>query len=232
MGTIDNQNQRVPRMAGQQPDIAVGSPLALVALFTEIIRERFRPDNDLAWAWADNPTPAADEQNTEDAPRKILIEPAFNENLEVRNYRPAIYVDKGDTAAGKVALGNFVGQKLQSGLKGFYALGTSPMDIEVVSGSKGESAILADIVWFYILAGREQIRATFGLHEMTPPILGKTMPFDGDKGQWSTHITFEIQYDLRWTTLPISPLLNDILLRFRDSGETNPDTYLLQQYIR
>lgn len=232
MGTLDNQNQRVPRIAGQQPDIAVGSPLAIVALFTEVIRERFRPDNGLAWVWAENPTPGADEENTEDAPRKILIEPAFNENLEVRNYRPAIYIDKGETAAGKVALGNFVGQQLRTGLRGFYALGTSPMDIEVVSGSKGESAILADIVWFYILAGREQIRSTFGLHEMTPPVLGRTMPFEGDKGQWSTHITFEIQYDLRWTTLPISPLLADIVARYQESGEKNADAYFLQQYIR
>ncbi len=232
MGNINNQNQQLPRIAGQQADIAVGSPLAIVALFTEIVRERFRPDNGLSWVWSENPTPQKTEENTEDAPRKILIEPAFNENLEVRNYRPAIYIDKGETAAGKVAIGNFVGQQLKSGLRGFYALGTTPIDIEVVSDLKGESAILGDITWFYILAGREQIRATFGLHELTPPILGKTVPFEGDKGQWSTHITFEVQFDLRWTTLPISPLLKDIVVRFRDSAEPNPDVFLLKQYIK
>jgi len=232
VGNIDNQNQRLPRIAGQQADIAVGSPLALVALFTEIVRERFRPGNGLAWTWDENPTPAAGEANTEDAPRKILIEPSFNENTEVRNFRPAIYIDKGETAAGKVVIGNFVGQKLNTGLRAFYALGTSPMDIEVVSGSKGESSILGDIVWFYILAGREQIRSSFGLHELTPPILGKTVPFDGDRTQWSTHIAFEVQFDLRWSTLPVGPMLREIVVRFRDSGEPNPDAYLLKQYIK
>lgn len=232
MGNISNNNERHPRMAGQQADIAVGSPLAIVALFSEIIRERFRPENGLAWVWNENSTPTASEANTEDAPRRIVIEPAFNETLEVRNFRPAIYIDKGETAAGKVALGNFAGQQLKTGLRGFYALGTSPIDIEVVSDSKGESAILADIVWFYVLAGRDLIRSTFGIHEITPPILGKTVPFEGDKGQWSTHISFEIQFDLRWTTLPISPLLEDILVRYRESNEPNPDVFLLKQYIK
>jgi hypothetical protein len=232
MGTINNQNQRLPRLAGQQADIAVGSPLALVALFTEIVRERFRPSNELAWVWYENETPALAEANTETAPRKILIEPAFNENLEVRNFRPAIYIDKGETAAGKVALGNFVGQQLHTGLRAFYAMGTTPLDIEVVSDARGESATLADIVWFYFVAGRDLIRATFGIHDLTPPILGKTVPFEGDRGQWSTHITFEVQFELRWTTLPVGPLLQDIVLRYRDSKETNPDVYLLKQYLR
>ena len=232
MGTINNQNQELPRIAGQQADIAVGSPLAIVALFSEIVRERFRSGNGLAWVWDENATPQATETNTEDQPRRIVIEPGFNENLEVRNFRPAIYIDKGETAAGKVALGNFVGQQMHTGLRAFYALGTAPMDIEVVSESKGESAIIADLVWFYILAGREQIRATFDLHELTPPILGKTVPFEGDKGQWSTHISFEVQFNLRWTTLPIGPLLKDINMRYRDSKEPNPDVFLLKQYIK
>lgn len=232
MGNINNQNQRLPRIAGQQADITVASPLAVVALFTEIVRERFRPSNGLSWVWNENSTPQKTEENTEDAPRKILIEPAFNENLEVRNYRPAIYIDKGETAAGKVAIGNFVGQQLHTGLRAFYALGTMPMDIEVVSELKGESAILADLVWFYFLAGREQIRSTFDIHDITPPILGRTVPFEGDKTQWSTHITFEIQVNLRWSTLPVGPLLADILLRYRDSKETNPDVFLLKQYIK
>jgi hypothetical protein len=201
MGTIDNKNQRVPRIPGQQADIAVGSPLAIVGLFTEIVRERFRPGNGLAWAWDENATPKKTEENTEDQPRRIVIEPAFSETSEIRNFRPAIYVDKGETAAGKVVIGNFVGQHLPTGFKAFYALGTVPMDIEVVSDNKGESGLIADITWFYILAGRDLIRSSFGIHELTPPILGRTVPFEGDKGQWSTHITFEVQFDLRWDYL-------------------------------
>lgn len=232
MGNIDNKKQFVPRIPGQQADIAVGSPLAIVGLFTEIVRERFRPGSGLAWVWGENPTPQKTEDNTEDQPRKIQIEPAFNETTEVREFRPAIFIDKGETAAGKVAIGNFVGQHLPTGFRAFYALGTVPMDIEVVSDNKGESGLLADITWFYILAGRDLIRSSFGLHELTPPILGRTVPFEGSKGQWSTHITFEVQFDLRWTTLPIGPLLKEIIIRYHDSHETNPDIFFLKQYIK
>lgn len=231
MGNIDNKNQELPRIAGQQKDIAVGSPLAIVAVFAEIIRERFRADNKLAWLWVDNPTPSPTEENTEDQPRKILIEPAFNETLEVRNFRPAIFVDKGETSAGKVAMGNMAGKVLKTGFTAYYALGTCPMDIEVISDQKGESATIGDLVWFYLVAGRDLIRSNFGFHELTPPILGKTLPFDADKTAWSTHITFEVQFDLRWSTLPISPLLNQIVIKYQQSGETNPDAFFLKQYI-
>jgi len=232
MGNIPRPDGFEPRVADQHADIAVASPLAIVALFSEIIRERFRPGSGLAWVWEENSTPKVTEENTEDQPRRIVIEPAFNEDLEVRNFRPAIYIDKGETAAGKIALGNFVGQHLPSGFRAFYALGTSPIDIEVVSDSKAESAIIGDIVWFYILAGRDLIRSTFGIHELTPPILGKTVPFEGDKGQWSTHIAFEAQFDLRWTTVPMGSVLTDIVMRYRDSNEPNPDIFLLKQYIK
>ena len=219
-----------PRVPDQQADIAPGSPLAIVALFNEIIRERFRPGNGLPWVWSPNGTAGCDELNTPDSPRKIVIEPAFNEDPEVRNARPAIYVDKAETIAGKVVVNNFVGQQLTTGFQAFYTLATVPIEIECV-GAKGESATIADLTWFYLLAGRQQIMATFGLHDLTPPVLGRTGPYEADKLVWSTKVTFECQINVRWTTLPISPKLAEIVLRFRKSGTTDPDTFLLEEYL-
>jgi hypothetical protein len=229
--TLEGEPKYFPRMPGQQAEVMPGSSLAVTALITEIIRERFRPENELAWVWNENPTPGPDEENTGDEPRKILIEPSFAENNETRNYRPAIFIDKQDTIASKVAIGNFAGQQLKSGLRGFYSIATIPLDISVVSDRNGESAILADIVWFYLLAGREQIQKTFGMQDMSNPMLGRTTPQDIDKRVWTTHITFTISIGLRWSTLPISPILNDIVVRYRDSGETNPDVFLLKHFI-
>lgn len=217
-------------MPDQQEDVLPGSPLAITAVFTEIVRERFRAENQLAWVWTENPTPSSTETNEPGAARKIVIEPGFNANTEVRNYRPAIFVEKGDTVSGKVAVGNLAGQKLSTGMRAFYALTTVPIDIECVSDQKGESAQLADIVWFYILGGRELMRKTFGLHDMSNPTLGRTLPFEQDKQAWSTHITFEVQFSLRWTTLPMGPLLNSIVARFRESG-ADPDTFFLKNYV-
>lgn len=229
--TLEAEPKFFPRMPGQQAEVMPGSSLAVTALITEIVRERFRPGNELAWTWDENPTPAATEDNTEDGPRKILIEPSFAENNETRNYRPAILIDKQETIASKVAIGNFVGQQLNTGLRGFYSIATIPIDITVVSDRNGESAVLADIVWFYLLAGREQIQKTFGMQDMSNPVLGRTLPQDVDKRVWHTHITFTISIGLRWSTLPISPILREIVLRFRASGETDPDAFLLKQFI-
>lgn len=220
-----------PRMPEQQADVMPGSPLAIVALFTEVLRERFRPGNGLSWTWSENPTPSPEEENTPTAARKVVIEPAFNTRLEVRNARPAIFVDKGETLPGKVVLGHLAGQELHTGLRGFYTLATIPIEVEVVSDAKGESAILADITWFYLLAGREMIREAFGIHEFSPPVLGRTGIYEADKTLFSTRISFEIQIDLRWATKPISPVLKDIILRFRRSGETDPSKFLLSRYL-
>lgn len=231
MADLKGEPEEYPRMPDQQADVMPGSPLAVLALFTEIVRSRFR-DGTLAWHWTDNPTPEATEENTEDEPRKILIEPSFSEGDEVRNFRPAIFVDKQETIPNKVAVGNFAGAVLRTGQRAFYSLATIPIDIEVVSDRKGESAILADITWFYLLAGREQIRKTFGLQEMTNPVLGRTVPQENDKRTWVTHITFNIEIGFRWSTLPVSPVLREIVAKFYASGETNPDAYLLKTFIR
>jgi len=219
-------------MPGQQADIALGSPAALEALLTEIIRERFRPGNGLAWVWVESPTPEATETNDLDAPRKVLIEPGFNENTETRNYRPAIIIEKGETSSEKVAINNFVGQQLRTGLKGFYSICQVPVDVSCISDTKMESSLLADLVWFYLLAGREQIRETFGIHDIANPVLGRTSPYDSDKTAWVTKVTTTLQVEFRWSTVPISPLLREIVLRFQQSGETNPDAYFLTRYIR
>ena len=230
--TLRSEPQGHPRMPGQQADVVPGSPLAVTAVITELVRERFRPDSQLAWVWTENPTPDPSETNEPGAARKVLIEPAFNVNTEVKNYRPAIYIDKGETSPSKVALNNFVGQRLRDTYTGFYTVATIPIDIDCVSDQRGESAQLADITWFYVLAGREQIRQTFGFHEMTNPLLGRTTPFEADKAHWSTRVSFEIQINLRWTTVPIAPLLREVVARYRNAEEPDPDTYFLKQYIR
>jgi hypothetical protein len=220
-----------PRMPGQQADVMPASPTAIVAMFTEIVRERFRPANGLAWAWSESQTPEITEDNDGYNPRKVLIEPAFSEHAEARNYRPAIYVDKGETVMQSVAINNMAGKRLETGLTGYYALATIPIDIEVVSDKKGESATMADTVWFYMLAGRNLIQETFNLHEFTPPMLGRTLPGEKDKTEWSTHVSFNIQTHLRWFTQPVAPLLQSVVLHYRDSGDPNIDTYLLKQYL-
>lgn len=202
-----------PRLPGQHRDVMPGSPTAILAIFAEIIRERFRPGNDLPWIWDGSPTPAANAAGTPGSPRKILIEPAYSESSEVRNFRPAIYVDKGPTAAGKAVLGNLAGQHLPSGLRAFFAQAQIPINISVEASRKGESGTLADAVWFYLLSGIEPIRRTFDFHDITLPQLGTTTAVEKDKVGWVTPISLVVTTNLRWTTVPISPILQEVRTR-------------------
>jgi len=210
--------ERVPRP--EQPPIASirpGSGLAVIGLFVEIVRKRFTQENQLPWVW-DN-----DIKKT-----KIAIESAFNEDSQVRNFRPAIYIDRDEQSVGRTVMGDFVGQQLKSGTRGFWALETVPILIECLAAKKAESAILGDLVHVFLHASSDLIQAKFGLHEMTPVSLGRTQPFERDKGEWVTPVTFAVQYNLRWTNTPTAPLLQQIILGIQASGASTATEFFEQ----
>lgn len=191
----------------QQLNIRPGSSLAVIGVFVEVIRKRFKLGMGLPWVW-DN-----DIKKT-----TVAIDSAFNEDKENSNVRPAIYVDRDDMVLGRTVLGDFVGQHLASGLKAFWALQTVPILIECVAAKKGESAVVADLVGVFLHASSDLIQAKFAFHEMTPVTVGRTQPFARDKLQWVTSVTFSVQYDMRWTNKPTAPLLQEIEAAIRASN--------------
>jgi hypothetical protein len=192
--------------------------VAILAVFTEIIRERFRqPGGDLSWTWDPNFNPKSNEAGNPSGPRKVLIEPSYSETAEVRNYRPAIYVDRGTVSPIKEATANLVGQQLPTGLRAFYTRAVLPINITIETSRKGESATLADTVWFHVLGAIEQIRSTFDVQDITPPQLGATVASDKDRTVWVTQVAFTVTVNLRWTTTPISLPLREIGLTLNDT---------------
>ncbi len=208
------------RMPGQQKDVMPASPSAILAVMTEIVRERFRqPGGDLAWFWDPNFNPKPTDAGNPTGPRKVLIETGYSETAEVRNYRPAIYVDRGVIQPGKIALANLVGQEIPTGLRAFHTQAQVPITITVETARKGESALLADTVWFHIMGGVEQIRRDFDVHDITPPVLGATVAADKDRTVWVTQVGFTITLNLRWTTTPIGTELREIGANINDTEQ-------------
>lgn len=220
------------RLPNQQADIAPNSPIAVVALFTEVVRERFRPGNDLSWEWAPNSTPLATETGDTDAPRKILIAPSFGVHGEARNVRPAILVTKGPTAPQKTVINNQYGQQINTGKKGFWLPANIPLHFDVVSDQEGESAVIADIVWYYLLAAREPVRAEFGIHDYSDPVLGETRPYPEAKDHFLTRISMDVSIEFKWLTTPLSPKIREIAVRLKANHEGDLDQLLLEQYLR
>lgn len=197
-----------PKQFVQDPlKIAAGSPLAIQGVFLEIIRERFRADSGIGLIW----TPDLTETS-------LLIETGFNAELESRNKVPAVYVNRLQTVPGKVMIGDRVGVRLPDHLEGFGALNTVGIFIECVSNDEGESAVLGDIVQYMLLASQDIIQREFGFYDISHPSLGQTTPYYRDQAKWVTSIQFQVQFWIRWTQVPIAPLLQQIAQRITNKG--------------
>lgn len=223
------------RLQGQQADIAPNSPLAILALFTEIVRERFRPGNDLSWVWVGNPTPTAEETNEPDAPRKLFIAPSYGVHSDIRNLLPAIVVTKGPTVTQKTVVNNLAGQQINTGKKGFYLPCAIPLTFTVISDQEAECAVLADIVWYYLLAARESVRAEFGIHEYTDPVLGETEPHPDVRDSFRARISMQAMIEFNWNTTPISPKIRSMALRLKSTyadSEEPLDQLALDMVVR
>jgi hypothetical protein len=212
----DPKNQPSPEEQ-QQASIRPGSKLAVLGVFVEIIRRRFScaivPD-DFQWRWD------ADIKKT-----KLAVESAFNEDKTHRNFRPAVYVDCDDQTMGRVVLGDRAGLNLKTGVEGFWNIQSVPILIECVTGKRAESASLGDIVGIFLQASSDLIQAKFGFHDMTPVTVSRTQPAQRDKDQWTTSVTFVVQYPTRWTNTPTAPLLSELELDIVRSGVNSATEY-------
>jgi len=212
-----------PPIKGQnQPSMIVdGSPLAIIGIFVEILQERFAPGNGL-----DN-YPWYEDQNQS----KIVIASDFEDNVTERNKKPAIFVDKDQSVYGKIVIGDRAGYTIKDGKDFQWTLSSVPVLIDCVSDKRGESAKIGDIVQWSLHAASDVIQSTFAFHDMTPVTLGRTGPYEADKEAFSTPVTFNIQYNVRWTTVPIRALLQEIALRIEKTG-TSPTDYFVDIALR
>jgi len=207
-------------------DVCPGTPLALVGLWVTALRYRFNrnPAEPLPWVWDANLRPS----DTEDGqplpggePRKILIEAAFNVEKSSRNYRPAIYVDRGAVSADKVVVDNMAGRRLPSSETAYFCQANVPITFYCESENAGESCLIADTAWFFVLATRDIFRKDFGLYDIREPIMSETRPIDEDKQVWQTTVQFTVTLEMRWLTSPIAPLLRDLTVKIGLTGDPN-----------
>jgi hypothetical protein len=198
-----------PKGVVQNPlKIAAGSPLAIQGVFLQIIRERFREDAGIGIVWRQD-------ISTTD----VVVETSYNEETESRSQTPAVYITRLQTVPAKVVVGDRAGVRLKDHLEGFGALTTVAMQLECVSNDEGESAILGDIVQYMLLASQDVIQREFGFYDMSHPSLGPTTVYSRDVNKWSTNVEFTVQFWIRWSQVPIAPLLQQITQKVTSNGK-------------
>lgn len=203
------------RLEGQHPDVFPGSPLALIAILVEVLRERFRGDNarGLPFYWEDDPTQRLDEEHTDDSPRKISIESQYLQHPDGRDFRPALLVERGETVFQQLVMGNRAEHDIPTSADLYVTRGITPMSVQCVSTTRGESANLGDIVGFYLLATQRPIIDAFGLVDLSSPVISATQVWQhspSDTPEWSTTVTLQVTAKYIWRTIEIAPKLREI----------------------
>ena len=235
MPLIESDNN-TPRLKDQHASIAVGSPLAVLGLFVEVIRARFRPPNDdTEYVWRDDPTPVSNEDGTIDAPRFLYIEAGDGTDPEGRDVRPAIFVDKEETVLTQVVIGNRSNFDRQTRTERFYMQASIPITVRCVSDNRGESSILADYVWFHIASASNYIRSEFGINHIAAPVLSPTKIFrrsEGGVDVWNTSVAFAATIEFHWITKPIAPLLKEVRSVLTLNGNGDPTTGAIETVLR
>lgn len=199
------------RVADQHADIFPGSPMALVAVFTNCLQARFSGDNaqDCPYVWAPDAQPL--DPDTEQT--RIYIESQYTEEPDARDRTPALLVEKGITQPQKVVLGNRADIDMPSMTELFIAWANVPVSVLCIGQNRGVSATLADVVFAFLLGSRNHIRAAFSIHDITEPTLSDTQPYRPSSSHvesWVTTVTLTTMIKFAWRTRPIAPLLKEI----------------------
>lgn len=211
------------RVEGQNDQIKIGSPLAVLGLFVEIVRARFRePNTDTGYVWRSDPTPLDTEENTPEAPRFLYIEAGEVSDPEARDMRPAVFVAKGESQLSQDIIGNRSTFDRQTRTERFRAPARIPMQLACVSENRAESAILGDHVWFHIASSTNYARAEFGINHISLPSLsGTSLVRRSEAGPdvYQTMVSFDITIEFHWITRPVAPLLKEVRSHLLVAGE-------------
>jgi hypothetical protein len=133
-----------PHQAQDRTKIAAGSPLAILGLLLEGLRERFNAEANIGVVWRD------DVQTTD-----ILIEAGYNVETEARNGGRALYVNRLSSVPSSLVLNNHAGTDLPSSMEGFMCMMQSQITIDCVSNDHGDSSYLGDIIQHFCIGSRK-----------------------------------------------------------------------------
>lgn len=198
-------------LLNQQASVGLHSPLAITGAFIYIIRGIFSPDNKLSWTWVDNKTEST-----------ILVESQYQPDVDAKDLRPGVYVDVDQTSFGQISTGyqdqNQPGL-IETGQETFISHGNVDVLIDCTSKSKGESIQLGTLVSTYLHCSAKLIKKTFGFRSMSPVAMGRCIPYYRQENLFNSQITFRVEFELRYATIPIAPVLRGIGVNFSTTGE-------------
>ena len=200
-----------PSDLNQLPSITLQSPLAIMGAFIYLVRDRFAPKWNLNWQWTDDA-----------ATTGLWVEAQYNEHTEVRDGRPGVFIDREQTTYGKVSTGHLDQTQpriLQTDLTHYISFGQTDISIDCLSTQRGESMMLGDTVQSYIESSKYVIMKVFGFRDISPLMMGKTQAFAKQVDLHQTSISFRVEYETRWATTPVAPILRGLQTSLQETKQ-------------
>lgn len=213
---LDNDPVAVRRL------IELSDPIIVLSVLVEALRNRFSEEFSsnpaLRWKWQRN-LKATD----------ILIERGFEENAEVRNGRPGIWVDRirMETPPDSIGHQDQHPEILKTGAQRFWARNVMDISVDCTAGKHGESMMIASIVYIFLLMTRGPLMARFGFRDTNIFTMGRTVPHEKDTEIWTTPISFRVDFETRWNVRETEMLVNAITARVVNA--LNEDDYRLME---
>jgi hypothetical protein len=205
------------------PEIPVKSPLALTGVILSILRKRFHPSMQMPWVYL--PGEASRLENT------ISIEAASNPLPEERTKRPAVYVIRNPIGFQQAVIGDRNGLNFRSGATAYYATAEVTFTFIVESNEEGEAAQIADTILCTFMMGSDIIERVFDFRKLGPFSMSAVGKNVQDKPFAQIHISMGLSYDVRWGTIPIAPLLQEVAIEAQSQNYGSTDAYFTEIYM-
>ena len=182
------------------PFVQPKSPLEIQGIYLAITRERFNsPEPGFTWRWS----PTTSET-------RIFIEAGAGDDREVKDGRPAVYVDRDAIVAPRVVVGDRKSYDMASGATEHYTIATGRMSLDCISANRAESALIAELVHSHFMMAGDILLSLFRFRDFTPLTMGRTQPWEKDAQLFHTRVTSEFSYDVRWKTVPLASRISSI----------------------
>ena len=203
--------------------IPVKSPIAIIGAVLSVVRERFKPGCGLPWEYAQEGS-AAHLDNS------ITIEAGSPDSTELTNTRPSVHVVRGPIGYKQSVIGDIHATHDPSGGKVYYATADTSFTFIVEAEVEGEAAQIADIVLGTFMMGSDLIEHAYQFRKLGPFSVSAASRPTYNTDICQIQVSMGLTFDVRWGTVPIAPMLNEIVVKMKNSTYNSNEAYFNEIY--